>query len=73
MKARGVSFAVEAITNFINNSDDEELVKQEHVEQLYTRMERVVLSKLDEFIPHYSIKVLCSFASVGQGSGELFD
>ena len=36
-------------------------------------MERVVLSKIDEFIPHYLVKVLCAFAKAGQGSGELFD
>ena len=36
-------------------------------------MERVVLSRLDEFIPHYLVKVICSFAEAGQGSGELFD
>ena len=36
-------------------------------------MERVVLSRIDEFIPHYLVKVLCSFAQAGYGSGELYD
>ena len=69
MKARGVSFAIEAITHFY----DEEFISQEHSEELYQRMERVVLSRLDEFIPHYLVKVLCSFAQAGQGSSELYD
>lgn len=37
------------------------------------RMERVVMAKIDEFIPHYLIKVLTSFASAGYGSGALYD
>ena len=32
-----------------------------------------MLSRIDEFIPHYLVKVLCSFAKAGYGSGELFD
>ena len=36
-------------------------------------MERIVLSRIDEFIPHYLVKVLCSFAKAGYGSGELYD
>lgn len=36
-------------------------------------MERVVLSRIDEFIPHYLVKVLCSFAKAGFGSSELYD
>ena len=75
MKARGVSFAIEAITNFsrYSNQGEEEFISQEQADQLYSRMERVVLSRLDEFIPHYLVKVICSFAEAGQGSGELFD
>lgn len=75
MKARGVSFAVEAITNFVKHQgpESEEFVSSEHAEQLYQRMERVVLSRINEFIPHYLVKVICSFAQAGHGSGELFD
>ena len=36
-------------------------------------MERVVLSRIDEFIPHYLVKILCSFTKAGYGSGELYD
>ena len=61
MKARGVSFAIEAITHF----NSEEFISQEHAEELFQRMERVVLSRLDEFIPHYLVKVICSFAKAG--------
>lgn len=70
MKARGVSFAVEAITNFC---ETDEYLTQEHAEEIFRRIERVVLSRIEEFIPHYLIKVLCSFTKAGQGSGELFD
>lgn len=42
-------------------------------EEVFTRMERVVLSRIDEFIPHYLVKLLCSFTKAGQGSGELYD
>jgi len=62
MKARGVSFALEAITNF---SEGHKFITQEHADELYSRMERVVLSRLDEFIPHYLVKVFCSFAKAG--------
>ena len=37
------------------------------------RMERVVLSRIGEFIPHYLVKVLCAFTEAGHGSGEFFD
>ena len=70
MKPRGVSFAVEAITNIVQSG---EAVSQEKADEIYTRLERVVLTQIDEFIPHYLIKMLCSFAKAGQGSGELYD
>lgn len=35
-------------------------------------MERVVLSKIAEFIPHYYVKIMASFIHAGQGSGELY-
>ena len=47
MRARGIAFAIEAFSN-LNYKDEE----------LFNRMERVTLTKLDEFIPHYSVKVL---------------
>jgi hypothetical protein len=50
MRARGVAFAIEAISN-LNYMDEE----------LFNRLERVTLTKLDEFIPHYSVKVLQSY------------
>ncbi len=36
-------------------------------------MEKVVISKLDDFIPHYLVKVLNSYYKMGYGSGELYD
>lgn len=62
MRARGVAFAIEAFANL--GYQDEELFK---------RMERVTLAKLDEFIPHYVVKVLQAYYSTGFGSGELYD
>ena len=32
-----------------------------------------MLSKIDEFIPHYIVKVLNSYYKIGFGSGELYD
>ena len=29
--------------------------------------------QVDEFIPHYLIKMLCAFTKAGQGSGEIYD
>lgn len=31
------------------------------------------MSKIDEFIPHYMVKVLVSYYKMGYGSGELYD
>jgi hypothetical protein len=62
MKPRGVAFAVESIANL--NYKNEETFK---------RLEKVVLSKLDEFIPHYIVKVLSSYYNIGFGSGDLYD
>ena len=70
MKPRGVSFAVEAITSITQSG---EVVSQEKADEIFRRLERVVLTQIDEFIPHYLIKLLCSFARAGQGSGELYD
>lgn len=36
-------------------------------------MERVTLAKLDDFIPHYAVKVLQAYYKSGYGSGELYD
>lgn len=41
--------------------------------QAFSRLEKVVLTKLDEFIPHYLVKILVAYTKAGQGSGELFD
>jgi len=62
MKPRGVAFAIEAFSNL--GIQDEELFK---------RMERVTLAKLDDFIPHYIVKVMQAFYNMGYGSGELYD
>ena len=62
MRARGIAFAIEAFSNL--NFKDEEL---------FNRMERVTLTKLDEFIPHYTVKVLQAYYKIGYGSGELYD
>lgn len=65
MKARGVAFAIEAISNLS--------IEQEQLSQVLLRLEKVVLTKLDEFIPHYLVKILCAYTKAGHGSGELFD
>lgn len=62
MKARSVAFAIESIAN-IGFKD----------EKTYRKLERVVISKLDDFIPHYMVKVLASYYKIGFGSGELYD
>jgi hypothetical protein len=54
MKPRGVAFAVEAISQMPNISDEQ-----------YVRLERVVLSKIMDFIPHYYVKIMASFIKVG--------
>ena len=62
MKPRGVAFAIESIANLEYKNED-----------TFKKLERVVISKLDEFIPHYLVKVLNSYYKVGYGSGELYD
>ena len=62
MKGRGVAFAVESLC-----------ILQYKNEETFKRLERVVLAKLDDFIPHYSVKVLQSYYKMGYGSGELYD
>ena len=67
MKARGVAFAIEALANIsIPNTE-------EQIGQVFARLESVVLTKLDEFIPHYLVKTLVAYSKVGHGSGELYD
>jgi hypothetical protein len=62
MKPRGVAFAIESITNLDYRNED-----------TFKRLERVVLSKIDDFIPHYLVKVLSAYYKMGYGSGELYD
>ncbi|CDW77722.1 UNKNOWN [Stylonychia lemnae] len=62
MKARGVAFAIESIQNLDYRNED-----------TFKKLERVVLSKLEELIPHYLVKVLSSYFKMGYGSGELYD
>lgn len=67
MRARGVAFAIDAISNIKIPESEEQLSK------VFARLEKVVLTKLDELIPHYSIKILVAYTQAGHGSGELFD
>jgi hypothetical protein len=62
MKPRGVAFAIESISSLGYKN-----------EEIFKRLERVVISKIDEFIPHYMVKVLSSYYKMGYGSGELYD
>lgn len=62
MRPRSVAFTIESIANL--NYKDEETFK---------RLEKVVFSKLDEFIPHYIVKIMSSYYKIGFGSGELYD
>ena len=69
MKPRGVAFAIEAVSSIVDSAD----IDQQKREEIYNRLERVVLIQVDEFIPHYLIKMLCAFTKAGQGSGEIYD
>lgn len=40
---------------------------------MFRRLENVVLTKKDELIPHYLVKVLVAYSQAGHGSGELYD
>lgn len=62
MKPRGVAFVIESIANVDYQS-----------EETFRTLEKVVFSKLDDFIPHYLVKILDSYYQVGYGSGELYD
>lgn len=62
MKPRGVAFAIESIAS-MGHKD----------EATYKRLEKVLLSKLDDFIPHYLVKVLSAYYRMGYGCGELYD
>ncbi len=62
MKPRGVAFAIESIANLDYKN-----------EETFKKLERVVVSKLEDFIPHYMVKVLASYYKMGYGSGELYD
>lgn len=62
MKPRGVAFAIESIAN----------LDYRH-EETFKRLEKVVISKIDDFIPHYYVKVLHAYYKMGYGSGELYD
>lgn len=62
MKGRGVAFAAESIAN-LGYKD----------EKAFRKLEKVVISKLDDFIPHYIVKVLASYYKIGYGSGDLYD
>ena len=61
MKPRGVAFAAEAICQLPQVNDE-----------AFVRLERVILSKIRDFIPHYYVKILAAFSKAGQGSGELY-
>ena len=41
--------------------------------ETFKKLEKVVISKFDDFIPHYMVKVLASYYKMGYGSGELYD
>jgi hypothetical protein len=62
MKPRGVAFAIESIANLDYKNED-----------TFKKLEKVVISKLEDFIPHYMVKVLASYYKAGYGSGELYD
>jgi hypothetical protein len=62
MKPRGVAFAIESIAAMDYKNED-----------TFKKLEKVALSKLDDFIPHYVGKVLSAYYKMGYGSGELYD
>ncbi|MFN9899490.1 MAG: hypothetical protein ACK55Z_12000, partial [bacterium] len=61
MRARGIAFAVEAISN-LNHNDKE----------IFERIECVILAKIDDFIPHYIVKVMAAYFKMGFGSSDLY-
>jgi hypothetical protein len=62
MRPRGVAFAIESLCQL-----------QIESKELYDRMERVTLAKLDDFNIHYIVKVLMSFSKMNAGSSDLYD
>ena len=64
MRPRGTAFIAESFCAFQNKVD---------VTKAFERLELATLSKLDEFIPHYLVKSLVSFAKAGAGSTKLYD
>lgn len=51
MKPRGIAFAIESISN-LPKVDSE----------VFTKLEKVVLRKVKELIPHYSVKILLAMS-----------
>ena len=66
MKPRGVAFAIEAISFIVGEQEQES-------EQVFKKLEKVVLAKIDDFIPHYLVKVLAAYSKMRTGSGEFYD
>ena len=61
MKPRDLAFTMEAVSRLPGISDD-----------LFTKFEKAALFRMQEFLPHYLIKIMVSFNRAQQGSGELF-
>lgn len=57
MKPRGIAFALESIVNV-----------QYKNEEVFNWFEKVIFAKINGFIPHYLIKILNSYYTIGMGS-----
>ena len=61
LKPRDLAFTIEAVSHLPDVSD-----------HLYTKFEKAALLRMQEFLPHYMIKIMVSLNRAQQGSGELF-
>ena len=67
MRARGISYAVESMTN-INFG----IIEDSFADEVYTILDKVIQAKFSDFLPHYLVKILDSFYKVKKGSQELY-
>jgi hypothetical protein len=47
--------------------------KRQNDKEIFERIECVILAKIDDFIPHYIVKVMAAYFKMGFGSSDLYD
>jgi len=62
MRPRGIAFAVESMANL--DFEDKEV---------WERLERVIMAKMDDFNGHYLVKMMFAFKKMGAGSNDFYD